>query len=102
MLGKEGIRPAPMIGETASRTGPLLLFAQDRAQPEKRPEEFGKGILTLIRDRNRAQTLGDGARRLAEEEYSYENYVEKTRRVLDFLSETAQPKQAVPSQAPSK
>jgi len=66
------------------------------------PEEFGKGILTLIRDRNRAQTLGDGARRLAEEEYSYENYVEKTRRVLDFLSETAQPKQAVPSQAPSK
>jgi len=32
-LCKEGIRPAPMIGETASRTGPLLLFAQDRAQP---------------------------------------------------------------------
>ncbi len=66
------------------------------------PEAFGKGILTLLRDPNRAQALGEAARRRAENEYSYENYVEKTRRVLDFLSRTAEPEQAVPSQAPSK
>ncbi len=66
------------------------------------PEAFGKGILTLLRDPNRAQALGEAARRRAENEYSYENYLEKTRRVLDFLSRTAEPEQAVPSQAPSK
>ena len=66
------------------------------------PEAFGKGILTLLRDPNRAQALGEAARRRAENQYSYENYVEKTRRVLDFLSRTAEPEQAVPSQAPSK
>ena len=66
------------------------------------PEAFGKGILTLLRDPNRAQALGGAARRRAENEYSYENYLEKTRLVLDFLSRTAEPEQAVPSQAPSK
>jgi glycosyltransferase involved in cell wall biosynthesis len=66
------------------------------------PEAFGEGILTLLRDPNRAQVLGKAARRRAEDEYSYENYLEKTRRVLDFLSRTAEPQQAVPSQAPSK
>ncbi len=66
------------------------------------PEAFGKGILTLLRDPNRAQALGEAARRRAENEYSYENYLEKTRRVLDFLSRTAEPEQAVPSQASSK
>ena len=66
------------------------------------PEAFGKGILTLLRDPNRAQALGEAARRRAENQYSYENYLEKTRRVLDFLSRTAEPEQAVPSQAPSK
>ena len=66
------------------------------------PEAFGKGILTLLRDPNRAQALGEAARRRAENEYSYENYLEKTRLVLDFLSRTAEPEQAVPSQAPSK
>ena len=66
------------------------------------PEAFGQGILTLLRDPNRAQALGEAARRRAENEYSYENYLEKTRRVLDFLSRTAEPEQAVPSQASSK
>lgn len=66
------------------------------------PEAFGKGILTLLRDPNRAQALGEAARRRAENQYSYENYLEKTRRVLDFLSRTAEPEQAVPSQASSK
>ena len=66
------------------------------------PEAFGEGILTLLRDPDRAQALSEAARRRAENEYSYENYLEKTRRVLDFLSKTAEPQQAVPSQVPSK
>ena len=66
------------------------------------PEAFGEGILTVLRDPNRAQALGEAARRRAENEYSYENYLERTRRVLDFLSRRAEPEQAVPSQAPGK
>ena len=65
-------------------------------------EAFGEGILTLLRDPNRSQALAEAARRRAENEYSYENYLEKTRRVLVFLSKMAEPEQVVPSQAPSK
>ena len=66
------------------------------------PEAFGEGILTVLQDPSRARALGEAAQRRAEDEYSYENYLEKTRRVLDFLSRTAEPERAVPSQAPSK
>jgi glycosyltransferase involved in cell wall biosynthesis len=66
------------------------------------PEAFGRGILNLIRDPQRARSLADHARRRAEERYSYERYLEKTRRALDFLSRIAEPERAMPSQAPSK
>ena len=66
------------------------------------PEAFGKGILALIRDPQRASSLANNARRRAEERYSYEHYLEKTRRVLDFLSRTAEPEKALPRQAPSQ
>lgn len=66
------------------------------------PEAFGEGILTMLRAPNRARALGEAARRRAEDEYSYENYLEKTRRALDFLSRTMEPEPAVPSQAHSK
>ena len=66
------------------------------------PEAFGKGILSLIRDPERASSLASNARRRAEERYSYEHYLEKTRRVLDFLSPTAEPQKALPRQAPSR
>jgi glycosyltransferase involved in cell wall biosynthesis len=66
------------------------------------PEAFGRGILTLIRDPQRAKSLANQARRRAEERYSYEHYLEKTRRALDFLSRTAESEKAVPRQAPSR
>jgi glycosyltransferase involved in cell wall biosynthesis len=65
------------------------------------PAAFGQGILTLIRDGQRAQSLANHARRRAEERYSYEHYLEKTRRALDFLARTAEREKAVPRQAPS-
>ncbi len=66
------------------------------------PEAFGKGILSLIRDPQRASSIANNARRRAEERYSYEHYLEKTRRVLDFLSRTVEPEKALPRQAPSQ
>jgi glycosyltransferase involved in cell wall biosynthesis len=66
------------------------------------PEAFGEGILAVLRDPARARRLGENARRRADEKYSYERYLEKTRRVVEFISRTAEPRQAVASQAPSK
>ena len=66
------------------------------------PEPFGRGILALIRDPQRAGSLADQARRRAEERYSYEHYLEKTRRVLDFLARIPEPEKALPRQAPSQ
>lgn len=65
------------------------------------PEAFGGGILSLIRNRERARSLAERAGRRAEERYSYERYLEKTRRALDFLSRTVEPQNALPRQAPS-
>lgn len=53
---------------------------------EPEPLAFAKGILTLIRDPGRGRRLGENARRLAEDKYSYERYLEKTRHLFDFLS----------------
>jgi len=54
---------------------------------EPTPEAFAKGIATLKSDPERALALGKAARRRSDEEYSYERYLERTRRVLDFVSE---------------
>jgi glycosyltransferase involved in cell wall biosynthesis len=53
---------------------------------EPEPVAFARGILSLIRDPERARSLGENARRHAEDNYSYERYLEKTRRLFEFLS----------------
>ena len=52
---------------------------------EPEPEAFAGGIVALLRDPKLAARLGDNARRRADEKYSYEKYLEKTRRLFDFL-----------------
>jgi glycosyltransferase involved in cell wall biosynthesis len=56
---------------------------------EPHPEAFAEGILTLMRDPDRARRLGRNARRLSEESYSYERYVENTRRLLEHFSRSS-------------
>ena len=51
------------------------------------PEAFARGIDTIVSDHERARALGDNARRRSDEEYSYERYLDRTRRLLDFVSE---------------
>ena len=51
------------------------------------PEAFARGIDTIVSDHERARALGDNARRRSDEEYSYERYLDRTRRLLDFISE---------------
>ena len=49
------------------------------------PDEFAAGIVAALGDRDRADTIGHNAKRLAETRYSYEAYLEKTRRACDLL-----------------
>lgn len=51
------------------------------------PEALGDGVLTLLKDVGLRKQLGDNARKLAEEKYSYQSYLEKTKKVYDFLEE---------------
>jgi hypothetical protein len=46
---------------------------------------FAKGILDALTDRVRAAAVADEARRLADTKYSYEAYLERTRRACDAL-----------------
>jgi glycosyltransferase involved in cell wall biosynthesis len=49
------------------------------------PAEFADGILSALADAAKAAAIGQRARQLAETKYSYEAYLEKTRRACDEL-----------------
>ncbi len=47
--------------------------------------EFGHGILAALKDTERAATIGERARALAETKYSYRAYLERTREACELL-----------------
>jgi glycosyltransferase involved in cell wall biosynthesis len=49
------------------------------------PREFADGILAALSDRARAELVGRNARQLAETKYSYEAYLDRTRRAVVAL-----------------
>ena len=51
------------------------------------PEAFGEGVLRVLQDDRLARNLARNARRLAEEKYSYQAYLQKTREVYAYLEE---------------
>ena len=61
---------------------------------EPTAESFADGILALHGDGARARALGAAARKRSEAEYSYARYLERTRRLLDFVSSKITPSMA--------
>ena len=53
---------------------------------EASPHEFAAGILQAIENPGRSAELGRSARTLAETKYSYEAYLERTRRACGALA----------------
>jgi glycosyltransferase involved in cell wall biosynthesis len=49
------------------------------------PDEFAAGILAALNDRDRAASVGERARTLAETKYSDEAYIERTRQACELL-----------------
>jgi len=60
------------------------------------PQGFAGGILAALTDAKRAAGVGRRARELAETKYSYEAYLERTRRACEMLFETADLEQPRP------
>jgi len=54
-------------------------------------QEFGGGILLALNDRGRAEEVGANARQLADTRYSYEAYLERTRRACAVLFPSGAP-----------
>ena len=52
---------------------------------EVNPDAFADGILRVIEDEKLRKKISKNAQKLAREKYSYEVYVEKTRKIYDFL-----------------
>jgi glycosyltransferase involved in cell wall biosynthesis len=59
------------------------------------PREFGEAVVAALGDRERAGAVAREARRLADTKYTYEAYLEKTRRACAALSASAPPVAAV-------
>ncbi len=51
------------------------------------PEAFGTGVLNVLKGDDLRKRVTKSAKKLAEDKYSYESYLEKTKEVLEYLEE---------------
>jgi glycosyltransferase involved in cell wall biosynthesis len=74
------------IVATKLPTHTQALDDESAALADPTPEAFAAALVELASDADQRQKLGEGARRLSEERYSYPRYLERTREVIDFVS----------------
>jgi glycosyltransferase involved in cell wall biosynthesis len=79
------LRSGKPIVATRLLTHTQVLDDATAALIEPTPDAFASAILELANDETRRRDLGAAARRLSEQSYSYERYVERTKEVLDFV-----------------
>jgi len=57
-------------------------------------DAFGRGILSVLDDKNYAERIGKNAQALAEREYSYDAYLKKTREIYKYLENLVRSRKA--------
>jgi glycosyltransferase involved in cell wall biosynthesis len=80
------LRSGKPIVATRLLTHTQVLNDEVAVLTEPTAQAFAEGALELARHPERGRVLGEKARRLAEQQYSYERYLENTRRLFEFLS----------------
>jgi glycosyltransferase involved in cell wall biosynthesis len=90
------LRAGKPIVATRLLTHTQVLDDQVSILTDPTPEAFAGGILRALADRSAAAALGERARHLAATKYSYDAYLERTRRACDALRPPARPAVADP------
>jgi glycosyltransferase involved in cell wall biosynthesis len=85
------LRSGKAIVATRLLTHTQVLSDQTAILTGATAQEFGDGILEGLRDPARARDIGARARQLAETEYSFETYLERTRQACAVLGTAAPP-----------
>jgi len=79
------LRSGKPIVATRLLTHTQVLDDSTAVLTEPTPEDFARGVLTLLDDSQRAAAIGGRARELADTKYSYDAYLERTRRACSAL-----------------
>jgi glycosyltransferase involved in cell wall biosynthesis len=85
------LRSGKPIVATRLLTHTQVLSDETAILTEPSPSEFAAGILQAIENATLAAELGRRARTLADTKYSYEAYLERTRRACGALAPTGTP-----------
>jgi glycosyltransferase involved in cell wall biosynthesis len=83
------LRAGRPIVATRLLTHTQVLDDETAILTEPDAESFAHGLLAVLVDRDRASSIGRRARQLADRRYSYEAYLERTRRACEALSAPA-------------
>jgi glycosyltransferase involved in cell wall biosynthesis len=79
------------IVATRLLTHTQVLDDESAVLTEPTAEAFASAIVALAREPGRQRELSAAARRVSEERYSYERYLERTRKALEFVAEKLGP-----------
>ena len=79
------LRSGRPIVATNLRTHTQVLSPQSAVLVEPTAEALADGLASVLVDREQATRIADGARRLADEQYSRASYLSRTRRAYDLL-----------------
>lgn len=79
------LKSAKPIVATNLPTHTQVLSSNVAVLTEPSPSAFAEGVLSALNDHKLCDTLSQNARKLAEEKYSYNIYLEKTKEILDAV-----------------
>ena len=89
------LRSGIPIVATKHLTHTQVLNPEVAVLTDLQPGDFAAGILQVLKDKSFADSLAKKAKSLAEKEYSYEAYLQKTKDVYQYLESIVQERQNV-------
>ena len=80
------LRSGKPIVATRLKTHTQVLDDEVAILTDVHPQAFAEAILALAANPERGRKLAESARKRADEDYSYERYLERTKKLCDFLA----------------